>query len=191
MMIKLVVLLGNKGSLYKKSRHNSGWLFGEVLDAQIKEGLWNNKFHGQWNKFTINKVPLLVLKPLTVMNNSGQSVSEMASYFSVSANELLVIHDDLELPFLKARIQFGGPLAGHNGLRSIVQHLKTENFYRLRLGIGRPTNQDVSSYVLSKFSKDEEPLLPSFYEKAASELKYFISLGAPLTNLPIDVELGF
>lgn len=189
-MIKLVVLLGNKGASYKKSRHNSGWLFGEIFDYQLKEDPWNNKFHGLWTKIMIENKSILFLKPQTFMNNSGQSVSEMASYFSINVDEILVVHDDLELPFLKARIQQGGPLAGHNGLRSIVQHLKSDNFFRLRLGIGRPKHQDVASYVLSRFSKEEESLLEVFYQQVSNSLRAFLTKESSLTNLPIIVELG-
>lgn len=189
-MIKLIALLGNKGDMYKESRHNSGWLFGDYLDPELKEGPFNEKFHGLWKKVNIEGNPIYFIKPLTYMNESGKSIQAIKSYFSVEDNQLLVVHDDLELPFLTAKIQRGGPLAGHNGLRSIAKMTNSTSFLRLRIGIGRPKVGSVSSYVLSRFSKEEEPMLALFFENIATTLRSYLAQGAPVEQLPITVKIG-
>ncbi len=109
------------------------------------------------------------------MNESGQSVSEAASFFNVSPEQILVVHDDIETAFGRVMLRQGGGMAGHNGLRSVKQHLSTDNFYRLRLGVGRPqNNMDVSSFVLSPFSELEEAQLETMFVQAEKLLNTFI-----------------
>ncbi len=161
----MIAFLGNKGSSYTLTRHNSGWLFFHHHFSYEEKNL-TQKFHGLHTEVTLKNTSTRVLLPHTYMNESGVSVDLMVRYFSIPINELLVVHDDLELPFSKVVLQKGGGLAGHNGLKSIANHLSSKDFLRLRIGISRPKQQDVASYVLSRFSSTEEPLLPIIFDNA-------------------------
>ncbi|MCL1818606.1 MAG: aminoacyl-tRNA hydrolase [Spirochaetaceae bacterium] len=112
----------------------------------------------------------ILLMPWTFMNSSGECVRSCADFFKIPPGEILAVHDELELPFAAAGFRRGGGLGGHNGLRSLEKHLGTKDFWRLRLGIGRPARGNVSSYVLGRFSPEEEALLEGYLEKAAELL---------------------
>lgn len=168
MKIGAVVFLGNPGKEYEKTRHNAGWM---VADGWPDPLAWQEKFKGRWTSVlgVGGKVPFL--KPLTFMNLSGESVRALVDFFKIDPEALLVVHDELELPFGEVRFQKGGGLGGHNGLRSLKQHLGTQDFHRLRIGIGRPPRGDVSSFVLSRFSADEEAVLPRTLDQAVAILR--------------------
>lgn len=157
-MPKLAVYLGNVGKDYANTRHNAGFL---LAGHRHPGAVWSVKFHSAYMK----EGSLHVMKPLTLMNLSGTAVSEAASFFKLKAEDVLVIHDDLELPLGEARYQKGGGLQGHNGLRSIKERLGSDGFWRLRIGIGRPKVGPVASYVLQPFSKDEIPVLNAVFSK--------------------------
>jgi PTH1 family peptidyl-tRNA hydrolase len=148
-MIKLFVFLGNPGKDYTKTRHNAGFL---LADDMFPYTRWSSKFHSLYAEENGKKL----LKPLTYMNLSGTAVSECATFFKIKPEEIIVIHDDLELPLGEVRIQKGGGLQGHNGLRNIKERIGSDQFYRLRIGIGRPKFGDVRLFVTSPFSKEEE-----------------------------------
>src|SRR5574344_2562120 len=114
-----------------------------------------------------------ILKPLTYMNLSGTAVSKCATFYKIKCDDILVIHDDLELPLGKAKMQKGGGLQGHNGLRNIKERIGSDGFWRLRIGIGRPKNNDVRLYVTSPFTKDESILLTHVYDKIYGKRQYF------------------
>lgn len=162
-MVKLMAFLGNPTSQYARTRHNVGWM---IADHLFPKTSWSAKFHG---KVGLHETTLL-LKPETFMNESGRSVRAAMDYYNLQAKQLLVIHDDLELPFGTLRLQQGGGLGGHKGLRSIVQHLSDDSFLRLRVGIGRPERGSVSSWVLSRFDPIEEALLPDLFDMAKTML---------------------
>jgi len=166
-MIKLIVFLGNPGKQYENTRHNIGFIF---CDYKYK----NISFQKKFNALFSNSLEYKLLKPQTFMNNSGEAVQKALSFFSLKADELLIIHDDLELAFGEIKIQKGGGLKGHNGLKSISNILKNDNFYRLRFGIGRPQHNNVAAYVLSNFSSDESAILPIYLENAANQLDEFL-----------------
>ncbi|MFA6774825.1 MAG: aminoacyl-tRNA hydrolase [Sphaerochaetaceae bacterium] len=148
-MIKLVVFLGNPGKEYEKTRHNAGFI---VCDSLFSSASWQKKFHGLYAQERYR-----LLKPQTYMNVSGISVGEASAFFHLLPEEIMVVHDDLELPFGKVRLQQGGGLQGHNGLRSIKEALGSDQFVRIRIGIGRPAyGGGVARYVLSPFSGDEQ-----------------------------------
>ena len=155
-MIKCAVFLGNPGKEYEKTRHNAGFL---LCDYLYGESSWQSKFHA----FYITDGDLRILKPLTYMNLSGTSVSECASFFKLRSDEILVVHDDLELPLGEARLQKGGGTKGHNGIKSIRDRLGKEDFMRLRIGIGKPVHGDTALYVTSPFTKDEMITLTSLF----------------------------
>ena len=175
-MIRLITFLGNPGSQYEQTRHNIGWKIADAL-LPISNIQWQNKFKGLYGQKNINREKLYLLKPQTFMNKSGESVQALMHFFKLSPQELLVVHDDIELDFGFVEFKKGGGLAGHNGLRSIASVLGTRDFYRFRVGVSRPHHENVSSYVLSKFSLDEQIVLPILLEKAADALEYCISEG--------------
>jgi peptidyl-tRNA hydrolase, PTH1 family len=165
--MKIIACLGNPGRKYRSNRHNAGALIGarlaESLDIPIRE----KRFSSECGTGRIGQEPVLMLFPLTFMNNSGTSVREALSFYSVLPPGLLVIHDEIELPFGDCRMKFGGGHKGHNGLRSIIQHAGSADFHRMRFGVGRPGHPDreVADYVLSDFTAEEmralDEMLPS------------------------------
>lgn len=163
-MIKLFVFLGNPGKEYTRTRHNAGFL---LADELYRNARWSSKFHSLYAEENGRRL----LKPMTYMNLSGTAVSECASFFKLSSEEVMVIHDDLELPLGEVRLQKGGGLQGHNGLRSIKERIGSDQFFRLRLGIGRPRHGDVRNHVTSPFSKDEEITLMQVFTIAERMLR--------------------
>ncbi len=153
-MIKLIVGLGNPGQEYEKTRHNAGFLFLDYLYS----GAWLNepRFNGQTATLKIGNEQIRMLKPMTFMNRSGYSVGNIARYYKISPDEILVVHDELDFKAGIIKLKKGGGHGGHNGLRDIIAHLDSNDFYRLRVGIDRPaSNKQVASYVLSGMSKFE------------------------------------
>ena len=154
----LVVGLGNPGREYARNRHNVGWMVVDEL-ARRHDGAWRSKFSGQLAEIRLDGHKVALLKPETFMNESGRSVSAATRFYKLEPDAVLVVHDegDLELGRLQARK--GGGLAGHNGLRSIAQHLKTHDFLRLRVGVGRPARGDprpLAAYLLSDFEPQDD-----------------------------------
>lgn len=150
-MIKLVVGLGNPGEKYQKTRHNAGFWFLDLLEKRFVE---EKKFQGEYAKVVVAGKPLHLLKPLTFMNASGRSVSACAKFYGIVPEEILVVHDELDLAEGIIRLKFDGGHGGHNGLRDIQSALSSKAFYRLRVGIDRPkSKEDVVNYVLDNPSK--------------------------------------
>ena len=154
----LVAGLGNPGREYERTRHNAGWV---VLDelARRHGGSWRSKFSGSLAEVRVDGSKLALLKPETYMNESGRSAAAAARFFKVPAESLLVVHDDVDLEPGRLQARRGGGLAGHNGLRSLAQHLGTQDFLRLRIGVGRPGRGDprpVKDWVLSPFAPEED-----------------------------------
>jgi peptidyl-tRNA hydrolase, PTH1 family len=154
----LVAGLGNPGREYERTRHNLGWL---VLDelARRHGGTWRSKFSGSFTDVRLGDQRLGLLKPETFMNESGKAVSEAARFYKVEPEGLLVVHDDVDLEPGRLQARAGGGLAGHNGLRSLAQHLGSQEFERLRIGVGRPGRGDrrsVSDWVLSGFAPEDD-----------------------------------
>ncbi len=155
-MIKLCVFLGNPGKDYEKTRHNAGFMLSDEL---YRGARWQSKFHA----FYLDDKTMKVIKPLTYMNLSGTSLSEAAAFFKIKSDEILVVHDEMELPLGKAVMQKGGGTKGHNGLKSIRDRLGSAAFYRLRIGIGKPIHSDTSLYVTSPFTSIELITLSSLF----------------------------
>ena len=154
----LVAGLGNPGREYERTRHNAGWLVVDEL-ARRHGGSWRSKFSGSLAEVRLGERRLALLKPETYMNESGRSVSAAARFFKVPAESILVVHDDVDLKPGRLQARSGGGLAGHNGLRSLAQELGTQDFLRLRIGVGRPGRGDprpVADWVLSPFAPEED-----------------------------------
>jgi peptidyl-tRNA hydrolase, PTH1 family len=154
----LVAGLGNPGREYERTRHNVGWLVVDEL-ARRYGGSFRSKFSGRLAETRVDDLRLALLKPETYMNESGRSLGAAARFFKVEPASLLVVHDDVDLEPSRLQARLGGGLAGHNGLRSIAQALGSQDFLRLRIGVGRPgrgDRRDVADYVLSPFEADED-----------------------------------
>ena len=154
----LVAGLGNPGRDHVHDRHNAGWMVVDEL-ARRHEGTFRSKFSGLLAETRLAERRVALLKPETYMNESGRSIAAAVRFFKVPPDELLVVHDDVDLEVGRLQARLGGGLAGHNGLRSIAQALGTPEFLRLRIGIGRPGRgdpRDVADYVLSPFEPDED-----------------------------------
>ena len=154
----LVVGLGNPGREYARNRHNAGWMVVDEL-ARRHGGSWKSKFNGQLAEIRLEGHKLALLKPETYMNDSGRSVSAAAAFFKVAADAVLVVHDEGDFDLGRLELKYGGGLGGHNGLRSIAQHLKTQDFLRLRIGVGRPERGDprpLADYVLANFEPHDD-----------------------------------
>ena len=155
----LIAGLGNPGRRHERDRHNAGWMVVEEL-ARRHGGTWKSKFNGSIAETRIGDQRLALLKPETYMNESGKSIAAAARFFKVAPEALLVVHDDVDLDVGRLQAREGGGLAGHNGLRSIAQALGTQDFLRLRIGVGRPERGDprpVADYVLSPFVPEDDP----------------------------------
>lgn len=175
-MISAVIFLGNPGQQYAETKHNVGWMVADAGNL-IPAIAWQKKFKGSFCQKNISGSKILFLKPETFMNKSGDSVLALAQFFKVLPEEMLVVHDEIELDFGFISFKKGGGLAGHNGLRSISNVLSSRDFYRFRIGVGRPNRGDVSSYVLSKFSADEQIELPTILKKSAALLEDCLTRG--------------
>jgi peptidyl-tRNA hydrolase, PTH1 family len=149
----LVVGLGNPGREYAGNRHNVGFLVADELGRR-HAGSWRSKFSGELAEIRLDDHRVALLKPQTYMNESGRSVQAAARFFKLEPDAILVVHDESDLELGRLQVRFGGGLAGHNGLRSIAAHLKTQDFLRLRVGVGRPGRGDprpLADYLLSDF----------------------------------------
>jgi len=173
----LVVGLGNPGREYERTRHNAGWL---VLDelARRHGGSWRSKFSGSLAEVRLGDAKLALLKPETYMNESGRSVGAAARFFKVPPEQVLVAHDDVDLESGRLQARSGGGLAGHNGLRSLGQHLGSQDFLRLRIGVGRPERGDprsVADWVLSPFAPEEDA--DALVSRSADAVETIVSEG--------------
>lgn len=168
-----VVGLGNPGRDYASHRHNVGFMAVDALAAQVNAEAFRDKFSGSYARAVISGEQAVLLKPMTYMNESGRSIQPAMAFFKAQPSELLVIHDELDLPFGDIRLKFGGGHAGHNGLRSTMAHVGTGEFARLRIGIGRPPpgfRGEVADYVLSSFDAIERATLPDCLKVAVQSV---------------------
>lgn len=163
-MFQLVVGVGNPGPQYAETKHNVAWM---LLDQSplFEKSIWKSKFKGLYAEATYKNNKFYALKPQTFMNLSGESVQPMAAFFKIEPSQILVVHDELDIPFGQVHFKMGGGLAGHNGLKSICATLGTDQFARMRVGIGRPAHGDVSNWVLGPFGPDERVQLPLLLQK--------------------------
>lgn len=168
----LLAGLGNPGAEYSGHRHNAGFM---ALDAVAHEhnfpSFSRSKFKGEIAEGPLGGHKALLLKPLTFMNNSGQAVAAAAKFYKIPPEKIIVFYDEIELPPAKLRVKKGGGNAGHNGLRSIDAHLPSTDYWRVRIGVGRPEHKEqVSNYVLSNFSKTEKSLVDDLIRAVAANV---------------------
>lgn len=184
--MKLIVGLGNPGTKYARNRHNVGFMVVDHLASEHRFPEFKEKFNGVWSKGSIGGEDVVLLKPLTYMNESGKSVQAAAAFFHVGANggEMCVLHDELDIPFADVRLKVAGGHAGHNGLRSIIGVVGAE-FARVRIGIGRPPagfRGDVADFVLQNFDGDESMQLDELVKKSAEATRRWIDQGPRAAN---------
>ena len=175
----LVAGLGNPGREYERTRHNVGWMVADEL-ARRHGGSFRSKFSGRVAEVRAGEKRLALLKPETFMNESGRSVGAAGRFFKVPPEQILLVHDDVDLEEGRLQARRGGGLAGHNGLRSIAQHLGTNDFLRLRVGVGRPERGDrrpVADYVLSPF--DPHVDVDELVARAADAVERLAAEGLP------------
>jgi PTH1 family peptidyl-tRNA hydrolase len=169
----LVVGLGNPGREYAAHRHNVGFMAVDELARRVGADAPRDRFSGTCARAEIAGEPAVLLRPMTFMNASGDSVQPAAAFFKIEPADIVVLHDELDLPFGDVRLKHGGGHAGHNGLRSIMERLGTGDFGRVRIGIGRPPpgfRGEVASFVLSGFDPTERAALPDLLKKAGDSV---------------------
>jgi len=174
----LIIGLGNPGSRYQYTRHNIGFMVLEKIAARWEVDLKQKSFDALWNRGKIAGINVLLAMPQTYMNLSGNAVRKLLAYFKVDINNLIVIHDDLDLPFGSIRLKTGGGDAGHKGLKSITTCLGSADFMRIRMGIGKPSDKfSVEDYVLERFGQEESALLQEVIQIAAKAAADIIESG--------------
>ena len=166
--MKLIVGLGNPGKEYAGTRHNCGFMVIDRLASKLNVDVDQNKFKGLYAKVKYHGEDIILLKPQTYMNLSGESVNAMMNFFKIDKEELLVIYDDLDMPVGKLRLRKTGSAGGHNGIKNIIAHLNSQDFKRIRVGIDRHKYMNVADYVLSRFSKVESEAIEQGIENAAN-----------------------
>ncbi len=177
--MKLIVGLGNPGSEYETTRHNVGFMVIDELARQAGVSLTSKKFDSEYGQGTVEGEKAALLKPQTYMNLSGDSVAPAARFFKVDPQDLVVVHDELDLPLGRLQVKLGGGTGGHNGLRSIVERLGNGDFVRIRVGIGKPDagRSKVVGHVLSPFGKDERDAVEEAVKRAAEAVRAVVARG--------------
>lgn len=179
MSIALIVGLGNPGSRYENTRHNAGfWLVDKIADQARESFRLESKFYGEICRVTLANHQCWLLKPTTFMNKSGQAIGTLANFYKITPEQILVVHDELDLPCGTARLKKGGGAGGHNGLKDTIAHLSTQQFIRARIGIDHPGNRnDVVNYVLKPPSQDERVAIDNAIERLADVMPLAIAGG--------------
>lgn len=174
-LMKIIAGLGNPGQKYDKTKHNTGFM---TMDHYLDEkglSLDKDKFEGLWTKQKINGEDVILLEPQTYMNESGRSVSQVANFFKVDPEDILIIQDDMDMPIGKIRIRANGKSGGHNGIKSIICDLGTEKFNRLKIGIRHPKNATVVSWVLTPFNDEQQKLMDDAFDTSVKIIDDFIA----------------
>lgn len=177
--MKLIIGLGNPGKKYEKTRHNVGFMILEYLKNNLTQYKINNwelskKFNAEICGWTVNGEKIILVKPMTFMNQSGQSVQLIAQFYKVSTHDIIVVHDDKDLKLGQIKAQTNRGYAGHNGVKSIIDYIKSQDFLRIRVGIASSNEKkmkNISKFVLNKFSLFEKKTLENAIEKAMEEIK--------------------
>ena len=175
--MKLIVGLGNPGKEYEKTRHNCGFRVIEKLEAEFGETCNKAKFQGLYTKVKYKGEDIILLKPTTNMNLSGQSVIEAMKFFKVNLEDIIVIYDDLDTEVGKIRLRETGNPGGHNGMKNVVQHLNSKNFKRVRVGIGRDMQIKIIDYVLMRIPKADEPKMEEAFVQAKDAILLTLDKG--------------
>ncbi len=176
--MKCLVGLGNPGPQYVLQRHNIGFIVVDAINQELGSGSYRTEHRAQTSRINIDGQSVILVKPQTYMNLSGESVAPLLKFYDIELKDLLVIQDDIDQPFLQMRFHQNRGAGGHNGIKSLTQHLGPD-YARLKLGVGRPSHpgQDVADYVLQNFSKSEMAEMSDFIGAAADAVSSFFSQG--------------
>ncbi len=176
--MKIIVGLGNPGRKYERTRHNAGFIAIDELAGSLRVDITQEKYHSLIGKARVDSEETILVKPQTYMNESGRAVGAIVRGTYAAVSDLIVIHDELDLPFGAVRVKIGGGHSGHNGLRSIIEYVGSSDFVRVRIGIGRPApGVDAADYVLSPFLVEERGALPEVMARASTAVKTIMSEG--------------
>ena len=176
--MKIIAGLGNPGKKYDGTKHNTGFMALNYFLQKNSLTLEREKFEGKYTKQKIAGNDVILLEPQTFMNDSGRSVAQFAGFFKVNPHDILIIHDDMDMPLSKIRIRANGKSGGHNGIKSIIRDLGTSDFNRLKIGIRHPDNvteASVVSWVLSQFNTEQQKLMDTAYATASEVISDFIA----------------
>ena len=174
--MKLVVGLGNKGREYENTRHNMGFmLVDRYLQYKNITDKFKEKFNAMYIETTINNEKVIFIKPTTYMNESGRAVGPLATYYNIASEDIAVIHDDMDLEVGKLRLRQKGSAGGHNGIKSLIHHLRTQEFKRVRVGIGHPQKMAVVDWVLSKFTAEQRQTIDVTANEVVAALDYWLA----------------
>ncbi|MED1512371.1 aminoacyl-tRNA hydrolase [Bacillus proteolyticus] len=174
--MKLIVGLGNPGREYELTRHNIGFMAIDELAKRWNISLNEQKFKGLFGAGFVNGEKVILLKPLTYMNLSGESIRPLMDYYKIDVEDFIVMYDDLDIPVGKLRLRMKGSAGGHNGVKSTISHLGTQEFQRIRMGIDRPKNgMKVVDYVLGRFTPEELPGVNQSIEKTADACEEWLN----------------
>ncbi len=176
--MKLIVGLGNPGKKYEKTRHNLGYLVADHLADISKIDVDREVFRGLLGRGQIFDEDVMIFKPTTFMNLSGEAVREISNYFKIKPDDVIVIYDDMALPVGQIRLRLKGSSGSHKGMQNIIDNLKTENLQRIRIGIGEPPYGDAKDYVLGTPSKEEWLLLDDAIERSAKAILDILKIGS-------------
>lgn len=172
LLVKLIIGLGNPGKPYEHTRHNIGFNVIDELANRWNAPLNQTKFNGMYATLHRPEGKVMLVKPLTYMNLSGECVRPLMDYFNIEIEDIIVVYDDLDLEMGKLRLRAKGSAGGHNGIKSLIQHLGTQEFNRIRVGVDRPpAGMKVADYVLSKFSKEDQPIVKEAIDKSCDAIE--------------------
>ncbi|MEQ7194379.1 aminoacyl-tRNA hydrolase [Enterococcus avium] len=172
--MKMIVGLGNPGKKYENTKHNVGFMVVDRLATEHGAVFKKNAFEAEVADYFVDGEKVLLVKPMTFMNESGRAVGPLMTYFGVYLEELVVIADDLDMDLGKLRLRQKGSAGGHNGLKSIISHIGTQEFNRIKIGIGRPNGKTVVNHVLSTFGKEDEMTIEDSVARAADAADDFV-----------------
>ena len=174
--MKMIIGLGNPGAKYANTKHNIGFNVLDEYATQHKLTFNKSKFEALYTEAFVGTEKVILVKPQTFMNDSGRAVRPMMDYFNTDLADLMVVYDDLDLPAGKIRLRQKGSAGGHNGMKSLIQHLGTSNFNRIKIGIDRPySSQTVVNHVLGGFSKEQQEPITFAIKDAASAIDYWVN----------------
>lgn len=175
----MIVFLGNPGTKYEGTRHNAGWVVGDVVAGRCGVKIQRLKNRALTARCTLGGQETLLVKPQTFMNSSGEAVRPLADFYKIPPERILVVSDEIALPPGRMRLRSGGSAGGHNGLKSIISCLGTDKFPRLRMGVGSPTHPDYEmiDWVLGNFNAEDEKIICDTAERAADAIECFLSQG--------------
>ena len=176
----IIVGLGNPGGRYERTRHNIGYDIVDYVDSKcdLSRGIKRVLHSSLCDKCVLGGYIVYIVKPQTFMNNSGMSVKDVMSYYRMRPQQLIVIHDDIKLPLGAVKVKNGGSAMGHNGIKSIIQHLKTDEFIRIRFGVGpKPEEWEMSKFALSHITDLEYKKVSASFERVRSALLYIFNYG--------------